>query len=598
MRVLRVAGAALCLTIAAAPATGRVRGFQADTEPTSLVVTTASDVLDGDVSSVDNLKANPGPDGVSLREAILATNNDPGTYAVTFDPSLAGATVVPEFLMDSLTGGNVSIDGDIDGDGHPDITIRNPGPSKSKYVIEIASGGNRLAYLKLKGAHEGVIISPAPIAESPPRPRGQTFSGTVLRGLIIRNVSFAGIALASGESYSGCRKSACESHNTWRDTLIVGNTISARDNGIEISPSMVIGDRVAGLEIRGNKVRLASSACEAGVGVNIHVGNGLRGTAENVVTHAVVSGNTILGDAQAGIRLIAGEGAGDRNRVVDARVVGNRIDVTSDRKPRCMGMGVFVASGDGATDIDSRQANPLYPEGNIVRNVVIKRNELAGWTGIRLMAGCCGARSNEIRNVTLRRNTIESFGLFGGIGIQANFGGGRSRDTADNKIVGVDVDANRIKVSRLPRNPYPHAGGGVSITGGYSFAQFDTDTRGGKVKDIRVTDNRIDARIIGINVVGGWGLDPDNPIGNVVSGIVIAGNRVLHPPLRAVSYSADTKGISLLGGGLDARRNRVGCVRIRNNIVAGVTNAYSILTNYSVPQYATSTGNVVRRGCG
>jgi hypothetical protein len=113
-----------------------------------------------------------------------------------------------------------------------------------------------------------------------------------------------------------------------------------------------------------------------------------------------------------------------------------------------------------------------------------------------------------------------------------------------------------------------------------------------------VTDNRIDARIIGINVVGGWGLDPDNPIGNVVSGIVIAGNRVLHPPLRAVSYSADTKGISLLGGGLDARRNRVGCVRIRNNIVAGVTNAYSILTNYSVPQYATSTGNVVRRGCG
>ena len=37
----------------------------------SLIVTTASDVIDGDTSSINALLANPGPDGfISLREAI------------------------------------------------------------------------------------------------------------------------------------------------------------------------------------------------------------------------------------------------------------------------------------------------------------------------------------------------------------------------------------------------------------------------------------------------------------------------------------------------------------------------------------------------
>src|SRR3979411_1481974 len=70
-----------------------------------IVVTTVSDATNGDTSSVPALLANPGPDGVSLREAISATNNDPGTYTIRFAPSLKGATITLNSQLPPLIGG-------------------------------------------------------------------------------------------------------------------------------------------------------------------------------------------------------------------------------------------------------------------------------------------------------------------------------------------------------------------------------------------------------------------------------------------------------------------------------------------------------------
>lgn len=87
---------AVPVLIAALSSAARVIGSTTD-----LVVTTTSDATNGDTSSVAALSANPGPDGVSLREAIVATNNDLGIHTIpsglqtassggnsrTFDPS-------------------------------------------------------------------------------------------------------------------------------------------------------------------------------------------------------------------------------------------------------------------------------------------------------------------------------------------------------------------------------------------------------------------------------------------------------------------------------------------------------------------------------
>jgi hypothetical protein len=71
-----------------------------DASPVTLppfVVTTASDLADGDTSSIDALRANRGADGaISLREAILAANNTPGHDEIGFSiPGEGAHTIAP-----------------------------------------------------------------------------------------------------------------------------------------------------------------------------------------------------------------------------------------------------------------------------------------------------------------------------------------------------------------------------------------------------------------------------------------------------------------------------------------------------------------------
>ena len=60
----------------------------------TLIVDTASDVVDGDTSSVNALIANPGTDGlISLREAIMAADNTVSATPITIDFDIPGSGV-------------------------------------------------------------------------------------------------------------------------------------------------------------------------------------------------------------------------------------------------------------------------------------------------------------------------------------------------------------------------------------------------------------------------------------------------------------------------------------------------------------------------
>lgn len=74
-----------------------------------LRVTTLLDILDGDVTSVDALVADPGPDqDISLREALLAVNASGGNRTIRFDVS---GTIGPLTDLPELTASRVTIDG-------------------------------------------------------------------------------------------------------------------------------------------------------------------------------------------------------------------------------------------------------------------------------------------------------------------------------------------------------------------------------------------------------------------------------------------------------------------------------------------------------
>lgn len=131
-----------------------------------LVVTTDSDEANGDTSTVEALVQNPGFDGSSLREALLATNNDPGEYTIQFDPGLAGVTIPVgswnQSELPPLSGGSVIINGDLDGDGETDITLENAAgavrPGSSFFCFTIHSSLNTLHALRLIGFGDAVLF--------------------------------------------------------------------------------------------------------------------------------------------------------------------------------------------------------------------------------------------------------------------------------------------------------------------------------------------------------------------------------------------------------------------------------------------------------
>ena len=60
----------------------------------SVVVGNNLDIVNGDLSSISALIADDGGDGISLREAVFASNNSAGADEVTFDESLSGETIL------------------------------------------------------------------------------------------------------------------------------------------------------------------------------------------------------------------------------------------------------------------------------------------------------------------------------------------------------------------------------------------------------------------------------------------------------------------------------------------------------------------------
>ncbi|MEX1278121.1 MAG: hypothetical protein WEI16_03625, partial [Chloroflexota bacterium] len=156
-----------------------------------VLVTNGTDVVNGDVAQVEGLRARPSPDGISLREAIEATNNDPGTYAIRFAAALAGSVIRLSGQLPAMVGGGVDIDGDIDRDGSPDITIHPD--TEIGTGLHVASSGNRIVGLTIEGFEQGAIIGPPPEPLVP----GQTFADNTLSGLVMRDV-FDGIDISIG----------------------------------------------------------------------------------------------------------------------------------------------------------------------------------------------------------------------------------------------------------------------------------------------------------------------------------------------------------------------------------------------------------------
>jgi hypothetical protein len=212
-RLKRVLPAVCSLVVLAAAPAGPAAGASG----IRLTVTTSSDAANGDVASVAGLLGEPGPDGLSLREALLATNADPGRYEVRFAPSLNGAQLLvgsaTGLALPPLAGGGVTVDGDVDGDDRPDVTIRpgrtqlstcglraDPSAEGEPCAFRIASSRNQLRSLVVTGFATGILFTPstADDPEQAPVDRHKRYARNVISGLVMRDIGDAGIRLFWG----------------------------------------------------------------------------------------------------------------------------------------------------------------------------------------------------------------------------------------------------------------------------------------------------------------------------------------------------------------------------------------------------------------
>ena len=148
---------------------GAALPLRADT----VTVVNTSDTVNGNVSSISALKADPGPDGISFREALLAANNTPGANTIAFDippgdsgfdPATGRWIITPATPYPDLTVGFLTIDGDSQtlnyGDTNPDgpeIAFSGSAGAGGAF-LSLASPGNGVTSITAEDFDTGIAV--------------------------------------------------------------------------------------------------------------------------------------------------------------------------------------------------------------------------------------------------------------------------------------------------------------------------------------------------------------------------------------------------------------------------------------------------------
>jgi uncharacterized protein (TIGR03437 family) len=553
---------------------------------TVITVANATMAINGDTSSVAALVANPGPDGISLQEAVIATNNDPGTWNIQFAPALKGSTIVLDpggpgpAGLSILTGGNVTINGDIDGDGQPDITLTSISGTAS---IFIASGGNTLNGLAIQNCENCVTVrSPASLG-LPSAPT--TFSDITISNLVMTNIQNAAIYFCPN-----CGPTLTSpTGNTWDHVLITGNTITGNAAGPQngVSVQLAFGDTLQHITIANNNVALPAVGT---IGIPFNIG-ALTGAGTNQGTDTVLDMRVIDNTITAGTGMIfrgGGLGLQGVGSLYDgAQVIGNQITLTGLGEG-AGDEGITFFAADEETGVGSDVAEPGY--NNFMKNIAILGNTVQAYgPGIRIQAGMNAASNNAISNVSILGNTLlnprtNPNSPTPGISLVGANSYGSAVVGTGNSLNNILIQANTIQSSVPPGNV--NFGGGDPIyaiqSAGISVYAGNT-AQENSINGLAIANNDVNTPAIGIAITGGYGsgtppedgapnFSADN---NVVAGAQIFCNQLEQIPTNGVTPSSGIKGINVTAGLDLASGNQVQQLYVADNLVAGVIGGLS-----------------------
>lgn len=519
---------------------------------TTVTVTNATDAVNGDTSSVSALQASPGPDGISLREAIMAANNTQGPKLIRFDPSLKGKSIrvgdgfTGLALLPVLSSGSLTIDGDVDGDGIADITIdgsRGAGPG---FVVR--SSGNTLTHLIISGFPGSAVTFSCPDTQCAPKYiTGNRILANRIESAAGNTININPLGLLPYET------SPLLSGLVWENTEISDNlfvmtadpAVFTADTVIALRPGAGGGhnNRISGTKILRNRITGTGRA-----GINIGVGDEtsheLGGTSPevysdgNTVEDTTISANDVSGMRFQAIVVQCADSGNQNNRAVRTTITANQIAGPGTD----FGVGVFCGEG---TDAGNDVRRPTA--GNAISTLLIQGNRITGVRmGIWLAAG--GKPGPSFPNAAVLNNLIED----------------------------VTIDGNAVSSATST---------GIGVHGGDSFN--GEAVTGNVARRIAITRNQVTSTPNAIDIVGGWSYSHGPSTQNAVQNLTLTGNRVDGSVVfvggRGDGARGNTVGVTAVTGAANAVDNQAGAAG--NAVTVTASNA----------RCATSTGAVEQR---
>jgi len=404
-----------------------------------LAVTTSDDVVNGDVSSPEALLADPGPDGISLREAILAADNAGGRQTITFSPALGGETIAPQQTYNVNQPG-ITIQGSLTDPGQPAVTLTGSSISGAflfgVYASEFAISGLRMTDM----------VGVAAINVD----AGETFSPRLIHDVTIENNVFDNSLSPNGAHAIYLSMPSTASEAEISNVAIIGNSFAHFFNGSDGVLAAVSGsnDVIRDVEVEGNAFSDTTFPVEF-VGANA-VNSRIEGA--RVVRNTFTSSLQPVNINQIGTD---GQPATTAN-VIDGTLVAKNV-FRNNRGPDVVILG-------GMTNATN----------NSITNTRIQDNLMTGSTqygGVGIVGGRQESAGNLIDGVQLANNTIVQ-NVGGGAGIRANLDGGSGNVvtgvTALNSIMadngGTDFDGigpSQVSFSLTNQSGYAGANGNI-----------------------------------------------------------------------------------------------------------------------------------------
>ncbi len=308
-----------------------------------LTITTTLDVYDGDVSSIEALIANQGADGlISLREAITAANNTPGTDTINLP---AGNYV----LTRTGSAENFNVRGDLDvranlviiGDGAATTSISAGGGSG---VFEVVNGRLTMSGVTIRDGNAsngaGIAVNSdarLDLSQSVLRNNTASSAGGAIQGDSDSTITLTQVDILNNAAQLGGGVYVYRGTLTAVDTSFDGNSASKWGGGLYNDRSDANLTRVtvsnntasldgAGLYVGGSSGTLSvvnstlSGNTATGVGGALYADRAITITASTIAFNSASSGGGMYlgsqGSASLGSSIVAGNTGGNSNKTL------------------------------------------------------------------------------------------------------------------------------------------------------------------------------------------------------------------------------------------------------------------------------------------